>query len=240
MGCPSLGRTLTQAVRSRGGALDPIVVWWSGKRWYVLDGHHRMRAYRTFNNGAGAGKPITETPVEVFAGTVAAAHAKAVEANSKNHLRMEPADKADAAWRMVCLAAGAGNASAIGLGSGVTRQTVGKMQKHYAELRLRFPGVEPLDQSWKQVMDAIAGRDPKEWNDDEKEQQAQEWAERLTQVAGNKLQKSPGILARALEIYSPALIAQLIETPVFEDRVKAYVRTAMALGEWDEDELTES
>lgn len=71
--------------------LDPLVVWWGGDRWFVIDGHHRRHAYLR----AGLHKRI---PVEVFEGSLEEALAFAVEANSKDRLPMTLAEKLDRAW----------------------------------------------------------------------------------------------------------------------------------------------
>ncbi|MEM9735024.1 MAG: hypothetical protein AAF908_00265, partial [Pseudomonadota bacterium] len=42
------GETAGELLRRirQGIELDPMKVWWSGARWIVLDGHHRLEAYR--------------------------------------------------------------------------------------------------------------------------------------------------------------------------------------------------
>jgi hypothetical protein len=38
---------LKMATKTYGGPLpDPITIWWSGRNWFVIDGHHRIAAYR--------------------------------------------------------------------------------------------------------------------------------------------------------------------------------------------------
>lgn len=46
-------RALVDAIKAEpGNRLDPITVWWSGKHWPVLNGHHRIMAYaRARKNG---------------------------------------------------------------------------------------------------------------------------------------------------------------------------------------------
>jgi hypothetical protein len=229
---------LAGRVRAEGHALSPITVWWSGKRWYVLDGHHRLSAYVQFNHAAEDSERIVNTPVEVFSGTAAEAYAKAVEANSKNHLRMEPVDKRNAAWRMVCLANGGGVGSDIARRSGMVRQTVAKMQDHYQQILRRLPLRKPLDLTWKDAMDLVAGRDPGEWAERELESEAQERAERLRASHGLKLATSPEITARALEIYGHDIIPRLVASDPFHDAVKAYALEMIAEGEWPEAALT--
>jgi len=230
---------LTSRVRAEGGTLAPILVWWSGKRWYVLDGHHRLGAYTQFNSTAEVGRRIATTPVEVFSGTAAEAHDRAVEANSKDHLRMERRDKRNAAWRMVCLARGGGVGVAIAARSGMTRQTVAKMQGHYQAIRQCFPLHQPLDMTWRDAMDLVAGRDRGGWGDQEEEAEAQERTERLQKTFGKMtLATSPEVTARSLEKYNSGLITMLVETDTFNDAVRKYALGMIAEGEWPEAEMT--
>ena len=74
--------------------LDPILVWWSGLSWYVVDGHHMRLAYLQ-------SKLFTVVPVEIFSGTIAQAMQEAIKRNAKDKLVMRKDDKLNAAWRMV-------------------------------------------------------------------------------------------------------------------------------------------
>lgn len=75
--------------------LDPVTIWWDGKHWTVIDGHHRMHGYMRANRGE---KPI---PVEVFEGTSEQALARAAGSNAKAKLQITTTEKATAAWRLV-------------------------------------------------------------------------------------------------------------------------------------------
>ena len=88
-------RTLVQAVGTpeRPKYLDPVTVWWGGDRWYVIDGHHRLVAYKR----AGINSRI---PVTVFEGNVDEAMAQSAAANSKDRLIMRQDDKMNFAWRL--------------------------------------------------------------------------------------------------------------------------------------------
>lgn len=48
--------SLINKINEGDGKLDPLLVWWSGERWVVMDGHHRLAAYR---NHAG-GRQLTQ------------------------------------------------------------------------------------------------------------------------------------------------------------------------------------
>ncbi len=96
-------RALKSAVSAnRGEPLDAVLVWWSGERWYLLDGHHRLDAYER-HNAEHPDRPIRKTNVKTFCGTLAEAMMCAAGANSKDKLPMSQQDKSNAAWRLVCM-----------------------------------------------------------------------------------------------------------------------------------------
>ncbi|ATG49286.1 hypothetical protein CEW89_17910 [Celeribacter ethanolicus] len=44
-------KALATAIKAQGGQpLEPLTVWYSGRDWYVIDGHHRLEAYMLFNS----------------------------------------------------------------------------------------------------------------------------------------------------------------------------------------------
>ena len=67
-----------------GEALDAVTVWWSGRRFYVIDGHHRFEAYRR-HHGA---KAHVSVPCIEFEGTLDEAMELSGQANHKNKLPM--------------------------------------------------------------------------------------------------------------------------------------------------------
>lgn len=64
--------TLKDAIKNTPGyQLDPpIVVWWSGREWKVLDGHHRLIAYQQLAKDRKNGLVVRSIRVEVFEGTL--------------------------------------------------------------------------------------------------------------------------------------------------------------------------
>jgi hypothetical protein len=85
---------MIKSLKDPGEPLDRILVFPAGGRFFVMDGHHRMDAYRTVNWR----KPI---PVEVFQGTLEEAHKEALRRNSHNKLSMTKREKSEAAWKLV-------------------------------------------------------------------------------------------------------------------------------------------
>lgn len=97
-------RDLVKVLNNSGGkALDPITVWYGGKRFYVIDGHHRLEAYnRYYRKGV---QPPPLIPCVEFKGSLMEAVEFAGRSNHKNKLPMRQADRLNYAWRLVCMAA---------------------------------------------------------------------------------------------------------------------------------------
>lgn len=76
-----------------------------------------------------------------------------------------------------------------------------------------------MDLTWQQAKDITGGRQPTDWNDEQKERQAQEWATCIYRAFGGKFATAPDIAARAIQIYSSDLPRQLLSTDAFEDQV---------------------
>ncbi|WNB75958.1 hypothetical protein [Methylomonas koyamae] len=94
--------TLTRALRNNqnGKPLDPITVFWTGKEWTCIDGHHRLAAYmENIQEGHWRG----DIPVEVFEGDLYAAIGHAGYNNSQDKKPLSKKEKTNIAWRLVCL-----------------------------------------------------------------------------------------------------------------------------------------
>ena len=92
---------LVKVLRS-GNPLDPVSVASFGSRWFLIDGHHRLKAYRDFGK-------LDTIPVAVCHSDkrgrerVDWAIGLSVIANVKDKLAMSSQDKSDAAWRLTLL-----------------------------------------------------------------------------------------------------------------------------------------
>ncbi len=221
--------TLASALRGKPDHfLDPIVVWWSGERWRVIDGHHRHVAYVQTTRDPKRPLTIGPVPVTVFTGTLTQARVEAIRLNSKDKLPMTRADKLDQAWRLV--AHGKVNQmskSEIAAVTTVAERTVANMRSTHAVLLTKmqddglgtpFPVFTPddlLDMRWadalKQTRSAAVHDD--EWV----EAQAKDWSIRFAKVFGMKLATNYSISARALQLYSEKLPERLVE--VWRDMV---------------------
>lgn len=192
---------------SKDHALEPIVVWWSGKCYRVLDGHHRLEAYRELKQSKKIKRDAI--PVRIFDGDITDALAESVSLNSKDKLPMTKADKLESAWKMVCL--DAGSKSLINKVTTISDGAIGNMRKAKAQFKESHGDgweEEILNYTWE---DMKAGKKPAEINDEYEEAQARKWAKELGKVFDTRPVKQPIIFARAIEIYSESLAKSLGE-----------------------------
>lgn len=195
-------RTLaSRAKASPLGTLDPLTVWWDGKAWACIDGHHRMQAYRA----AGT----SDIPVVVFEGSIEEALALSAKANTRDKLPMSRGEKSNAAWHLVVQTS---LSKAIQAGaSSVSERQVALMRS--AKATLEAKGVKDLeDMGWEEARRKAAGEAAlPEWDDGETEKRAQEMATRLHKALGLGAISKIDVFARAVEIYSPLLYEGLEE-----------------------------
>lgn len=178
-------------------ALPPVLIYWAG-RWVLLDGHHRMDAYRK----AGWRR---EVPVTVFRGSLDEAIGRACRDNQRDHLPMTNAERMSAAWRMVCSTRLTGEK--ISDWAGVSLRSVATMRE---ELRKLLDIGKTLDElsgmSWHLARSTAKGEttDDTDW-DERDEREAQELANKLAQIFGKRLHQKHQVIAMALEAYDSRL-----------------------------------
>jgi hypothetical protein len=197
---------LTRPVKA-GGDLDALTVAAFGNDWYLLDGHHRLAAYRA----GGRTEPV---PVRALTTDLrgTARIAWAVEAsfadNKKSTLNISSADKADGAWRAVAGGEG-GSKSDTAAKYGVSSSLIANMRRTKAALEACEADPEPLH-SWRRAQAELArlesGKDTQADNDFA-ERQRRDLARRLKAVM--HLRVSPGELAAALEEYEPGIVSAM-------------------------------
>lgn len=112
------------------GPLDPVLVYRAGGKNYLVDGHHRIAAYRMLG-----GNP--EVPVRWIEGGLGAAIKASVSENSKTHLNLGQGERLAACWRLVRL--GAMTKAEIQKAAGVSDSTVSRQRRLLAQFKERFP-----------------------------------------------------------------------------------------------------
>ncbi|WP_165361416.1 ParB N-terminal domain-containing protein [Lichenibacterium ramalinae] len=191
---------LREAIK-RGATLDPLTVLRVGSTVYLVDGHHRWTAYDEEHVTA----PV---PVVAFKGTVLEAVRESRRTNAKAKLVMQPAERADAAWRLT-MCEGLSLAE-IAEDCGVGTATVGRMRR-----TMRALGDAAFDiETWKQAQRASKGvSDP--LGDDEMEEKmrllAESYTKRIGRTFGRRLTDNIEVTAMALDGYFGRTLPDLVE-----------------------------
>lgn len=189
---------LVKALKSKGpgGKLDPILVYMNGDAPVVVDGHHRLEAYRRVER-----KRIR---VEYFEGSPQEAVLEAGRRNSKVIAPMCEAERQEYAWKLVRLNCYSKTEIVKAASTGRTR--VGYMRKTLSDY-----GDEVIDLSWSVVLFKLRGGVVRDKSIDEwKEAQAANFADRLQKTFGTKFAKHPEIAAMALREYFGDHLGELI------------------------------
>lgn len=198
--------SLLEAIKSSPHhTLDPIVVWWSGKCFRVIDGHHRLEAYRR-----AAKQPklrVAAIPVIVFDGTLERAIAEAIRCNAKDKLAMTREDKLNAAWRMSI--DGGVSRKDVWKYTGASTGSVSAMRRKLSELQKIYPTSwrdVAMSQTWLEIR--AGDRASLTEYDDQWEKEAIKAGILAIRKAFPRgmLVKNPMLAYRILEGYSPNLV----------------------------------
>ena len=181
-----------------GSTLPAVVVFRAGHQWVLLDGHHRMKAYRK----AGWEKEI---PVQVFSGTLDAAIGRSTRENHRDSLQMTNAEKMDSAWRMVCVTRL--TIKAISRDTGASMRNIAYMRKAKEALLAEGKALADLSgMSWNVARTTARGEQTEQidW-DEQDEKESRELANELSKIFGKRLHRKHQIIAMALEAYDSRL-----------------------------------
>jgi ParB-like chromosome segregation protein Spo0J len=199
-------RTLVRALRDNEEPFEALVVFPIESRFYVVDGHHRLAAYKKVRWK----RPI---PVRVFEGTLEEARLAALDGNVRDKLRMSGPEKREAAWKLVR----EGKLSKAGIVKrGVASEgTVGAMRRVLK--KLKDDGIDPMQLSW--IKARRVGTDDTELDaDDWKEKKARKIVDALLEAKiGQGLAKDPEVTALALQMLNPTLPGALVREWWFDD-----------------------
>ncbi|MEB3043108.1 ParB/RepB/Spo0J family partition protein [Rhizobium mulingense] len=171
--------------------LDPITVWPCGDAIIVIDGHHRLEAYRRWNRKA----PL---PVTFFEGTVEEAIQFAESANGKVKLQLGYREKANYAWKLVVYADELGKLSKAQLiqRTHISKGTIDTMRKVARELGVKartFPVWDEAHAEWKRLNSGEEREVDHAWL----EAEAMKLVDRLGKSCGKTLTARPEITAKA-------------------------------------------
>jgi hypothetical protein len=165
-GKPHIAGMVVALTGSGVADLDPLTVLRVGSRAILIDGHHRLAAYKSAKR--------SDAPVRYFTDSPKAALVSLGQENRKTKLTMSSSEKSEWAWRLVC--SEMYSKSEECRASGASDGTVGAMRRALKELKAKG---EPIPSTWKSVK-------VQQFNGEEGAQaQATEWANRLTTAFGH-------------------------------------------------------
>lgn len=185
-------------VLKEGRDLEPILVLPVGPVFVVLDGHHRLDAYR---NTMGK----TSIPAEVHLGSLEEALKLSLAGNSQDKLPMTKEGKYEGAWRLVLHTK---------LSKKDTADTAGVSDGLVATMRRKRSGIleaggDPSSMTWKEALNW--GREKLEYTEEDLEAQVADWVERLRKTFGTAPLTNPEAFLRALEVYSPNVVRRMVD-----------------------------
>lgn len=211
---------------------DRVRVWWSGNRWILIDGHHRLAAYRLKQLEIGE---ALQVPVEAHSKlSFSEALGVACKVNAREKVTINREDKSNAAWRLVCL--GEGSIQKQAEWSGASKQLISIMRATLKRLQARkLPTERLIDQGWDWSRKIDQGNEMKEFSPEAAEAMAREWSKKIAKATGGKVTKCPDIFARAIELISDTLPEALVSSDPFWAALDGPGRAL--LKEVDEEEL---
>lgn len=185
-------------IRKDGRELDHILVIQVGPQTILLDGHHRLEAYRRHPTADAS------IPAEFFAGGLEEALDAAGEANTKMRLQMSAEERQNFAWRRTVL--GIGSIKQVSRVAGVSERTVTTMR----QVRDRIasgggptPNTKPgFFGTWREARKAArddTGEASSDY-DEHMERKARLLAADLYKRHGTAFTREPMMTARVLEI----------------------------------------
>lgn len=206
---------MNAAMNETDHELDPVRVWWSGRRWLLLDGHHRVQAYKRLQ---AKGKRVSVIPVQAFKGSLRDAQDESNRLNRKDKLPVSTEDKANSAWRYVFLG-DTRSCRALASITGSSRSNIHIMIKKRTEL------VEKYGDDWQEQVDGMTWLEVKtldresEAYEDWEDRRVNDIARKLYRAFGPSLYNQPELLAKGIERLSPHLYKGLVEwlIPIDED-----------------------
>lgn len=197
-------RKLQKGLTNPKNELEPISIAWmrggeelSDLAWFVIDGHHRLKAYQLAERN--------KIPVTLLKGEPVDLVMRAIESNIKDKLPMSSSDKLEAAWSVwVAMHRDPSRWKRV-LNLGVSKGTASNFKKVEQELWDRYhdPSHEwarpPTELTWREARKAnknLLGD-----NRFDEEALVREWAEKLFKAFGPTAKKSPDIFMRASRLY---------------------------------------
>ncbi|MCT8159522.1 ParB/RepB/Spo0J family partition protein [Pseudoruegeria sp. SHC-113] len=178
-------------VLDNGNVLDPITIWMDPdkEQMVVVDGHHRLAAYRQ-------AEWRKKVPVVVHQCGIEQAQLMALAENSKARLPLTSEERTDAAWRLVCLGPSIYSRKAIAKATGASERTVANMRSTLRALQELNPD-DGLPKHWRQAMATLKDRERREYTEEERELMIEAKTAELDEKIGRDLGFMAGLQVEA-------------------------------------------
>jgi hypothetical protein len=208
--------------------LNPISVWWAGGSWVVIDGHHRLDAYKAYQESLRTNKtpkgppkhiahksesqPEMQVPVRVFSGTVLEATLHSTAANSQDKLPMSKDSKLTRAWQLVTVDWEDLTLKSISKSCAIHDRSVSNMRAVWRKAQATCDEEQLADLkslSWRQAQHWDKDAEESLWGGKEVEAETNRLRDSLVKTFGKTLLPKAAMFAEALKRYSPALAREL-------------------------------
>ncbi len=199
---------------------ERVHVWWSGLRWIVIDGHHRVEGYW---HKAKAGGASFKVPVECHVGlSVAEALQMSRTLNDRGRVRLTREEIGTTCWRIVLERRL--SIKQIAKLTDSSPRRVSDMRKVSKDLQSRGWSLARLrSMSWKAARDAAKSiGETMDWNSDEARLKGAEWAKLINKVTGYQAAHDPEAFAWALALMTDngSMIARVLHTEAFDETMR--------------------
>lgn len=192
--------------------LDPIItIKTENQSYIVVDGHHRLEAYKS--------KKIKTVPIRVFSGTQEEARLLAHRTNSKASLAMTKPQRMQSAWKIYATDSNVAGLSVRRISEvlGVSIGTVQNFKSAKENLKEEELTEENLP-SWKELKKDFSGIEPNPDNyQAEKERKIKEVVADLNKIFGTKLDGDPTLIKDALCCWLADIGYEVRETAAYSN-----------------------
>lgn len=212
-------RTLMKTPKE-GRPLAPLLVWWAGDKWLLLDGHHRVKAYK-----AALWGDEVEVPVECFVGLLGDAMLQAAATNCRPVLQMDRKERMTAAWRLTMRLKK--SKAELASAAAVSTSTISNMRGVLRRLQARDLDEFPIPTEWGVAFMQDRGMPMEDINWEEKEEGiVNEMAAALSKTFGKVPNHKKPLLARALDRFDSQITDEVILS-IGLDRLKELYEKAV-------------
>lgn len=194
-------------VLDSGGDLPAVTVLRAGGKTFLVDGHHRLEAFRVYAGRQSAGERF-EVPVAYFSGTPSEAVFASIIANSRHGVRLTASERTDAAWKLVLI--GEKNRKEITHATGVARSWITKMR----QVKRLLDEEAAEYRNWHQALREANGRTQEELSEEDFEERKRMRAERIADQITKTIGKhcnDPELMAMAMEVVMGRKVVPFIQ-----------------------------